>query len=185
MTSTNDDITELLNQSKSDAAAAERVYELIYRDLKGLAASQLRGHRDATLSATALINEAYLKLVASTSHAWADRSHFLRVAARAMRQISIDHARAGSRLKRGGGQALSTLNPDIVMGSQKPEILLALEEGLVSLRDTEPRWVDVVELRFFAGLSAQEAADTLGISLSSVNRDWSAARVWLRQFLTE
>ncbi len=179
-----DDITALLNRSRDDPDAAAQVYQLVYDDLKRLAASQLGAKGDATLSATALINEAYLKLVERTGTRWGDRRHFLRVAARAMRQITIDHARARTRLKRGGGRRDATLDEGRAAADRKPEILLAMEEGLELLRDEQPRWVSVVELRFFAGLSGEEAAEALGVSLSSVNRDWAQARAWLRHFLT-
>lgn len=178
------DITALLNASRADEHAAQQVYDLIYHDLKRLAANQLGRKRDATLSATALINEAYLKLTERTGHGWNDRTHFLRVAARAMRQITIDHARSRARLKRGGGMRDATLDEQRVSGDRRPEMLLAMEEGLEVLRESQPRWVDVVELRFFAGLTGEETAEALGVSLSSVNRDWSAARSWLEQFLT-
>lgn len=179
-----DDITALLNRSRDDPDAAAEVYRLVYRDLKRLAASQLGAGRDPTLSATALISEAYLKLVERTGKRWSDRRHFLRVAAKAMRQITIDYARARTRLKRGGAQRDATLDEGRAAADRKPEILLAMEDGLEQLRGEQSRWVSVVELRFFAGLSGEEAAEALGVSLSSVNRDWAHARAWLKRFLT-
>ena len=178
-----DEITALLNRSQDEPLAAEQAYQLIYRDLKRLAIAKTAARTaDATLSATALINEAYVKLV-NRGGQWNDRRHFFRVAARAMRQITIDYARTQARCKRGGSQVKLALDESRAPAQPRAEILMAMEEGLVLLRRSHPDWVDVVELRFFGGLSSEEAADMLGISLSSVNRRWADARAWLKDFL--
>ncbi|MDJ0652991.1 MAG: ECF-type sigma factor [Xanthomonadales bacterium] len=179
-------VTALLNRSRQDPEARERVFRIIYLDLVRLARRQVgAASRDQTLSATSLINEAYLKLQERTGHQWNDRHHFLRVAARAMRQITIDTIRRKKRAKRGGDQVDLPLDDARVAGPRKSEMILALEEGLCELAETEPRWVEVIEMRFFAGLSGQETADALEVSLSSVNRDWSQARAWMKSFLLE
>lgn len=178
------DLTDLLNRSGDDPDAAAHAYAVIYADLKRLA----RRHSgpqgaDWTLSATALINEAYEKLSRAGADGWTDRRHFLRVAARAMRQITIDHARTRTRAKRGGKQPNLTLDDERVAPESKPEILIAIDEGLELLRTENPRWADIVEMRFFAGITSADIAETLEISLSTVNREWAAARAWLREFL--
>lgn len=179
------ELTLLLNRSRSDPAAREQAFDLIYSDLRRLAGWQAgpRG-ADLTLSATALINEAYLRLLDRTGGQWNDRAHFLRVAAKAMRQITIDAARQKSRIKRGGSLPDLPLHEDRVAQPGKPEMVLAVEEGLAVMAEDHPRWVAVVEMRFFAGLSGQDTAEALDVSLSSVNRDWAQARAWLRDFLT-
>ena len=179
------DITALLNRSAQDPQAASAVYELVYQDLRRIAGAQARSsRRDATLSATALINEAYLKMLRRTGEQWADRKHFFRVAARAMRQITIDHTRTAQRQKRGGTQPNLSLDEARTAADRKSDFILALDEGLEELYRHQPRWVEVVELRFFAGLTGQEVAEALEISLSSVDRDWKAARAWLRTYIS-
>ncbi len=177
-------VTALLNRSRHDEQAREQVFQMVYGDLRRLARRQLQGgKRDQTLSATALINEAYLKLMERSGNRWNDRQHFLRVAAKAMRQVTIDLARQKTRLKRGGPTPDLPLDEQRLATDRKPEMILAIEEGLALLANEQPRWVEVVELRFFGGLTAEEAGAALGVSLSSVNRDWAAARAWLRDFL--
>ena len=178
-------VTALLHRSSEDPAALEAVYEIVYADLRRLAGRQLgpRG-ADQTLSVTALVNEAFLKLSDRTGGAWNDRLHFLRVAARAMRQITVDHARAKLSKKRGSGQSALPLIEPQVAAETKSEMILALEEGLQQLAADNERLVRVVEFRFFAGLTAEETAAALDTSRRTVQRDWEAARAWLKTFLT-
>ncbi len=179
------EITALLRLSQSDDSARQQVYEMIYADLRRLAGHRVASSRPGeTLSVTALVNEAYLKLTEQTGQNWSDRKHFLRVAAMAMRQITIDHVRAKLTEKRGAGQTPLSLDGFELAGTEKPEMVLALEEGLQRLATEDPRLVRVVECRFFAGLSIPDTALALGLSDRTVERDWKRARSWLYEYLT-
>lgn len=179
------DITALLKRSRTDDDARQAVYDLVYDDLRRIAGSRIAASRPGdTLSVTSLVNEAYLKLTHRTGPAWSDRGHFLRVASRAMRQITVDYVREKLAAKRGGGERNLPLDEMQVPAAQKPEMVLALEEGLRELAELQPRLVEIVECRFFAGLSNQETARALGISRSTVDRDWAAAREWLTEYLS-
>jgi len=161
---------------------------LVYRELRAIAHRQLgapKGARgaSATLSTTALVNEAYLKLAGDPERGWNDRSHFLALAAVAMRQILVDRARARATLKRGGHFAQVTLDEGALAGDDAPEALLALDEALEQLATLAPRLARVVELRFYGGLSEQEIAEVLGITARTVQRDWAKARMLLRRAL--
>jgi len=160
--------------------ARERLFASVYDQLKSLARRQLRLRgRTPTLSATALVHEAYLRLVDQTRADWKDRGHFFAVAARAMRQIAIDQARRRGAAKRDGGAVRVTLDPDQV-GAPVPMVdVLALNEALGRLAETSPRLVQIVEMLFFAGLTVDEAAEALATSPSTVKRDWRKARALL------
>jgi len=178
-------ITMLLRRSRTDDNAREQVFKMVYSDLRRLAGYRIAVARPGqTLSVTALVNEAYLKLTERTGQEWNDRGHFLRVAARALRQITIDHVRAKLAEKRGGGVAPVELDENLIGGAHKPEIVIALEEGLQQLAGEQPRLVQVVECRFFAGLTESETAQALDVSVSTVERDWQKAKVWLKDYLT-
>ncbi len=168
----------MLQQSRTNKRARDAVYQMIYEDLRKLAAYRVRPGE--TLSVTSLVNESYLKLTERTGQQWHDRGHFLRVAAKSMRQITIDYVRAKMTEKRGAGWVGVPLDSLELAASQKPAMVLALEEGLNNLAQTEPRLVDVVECRFFTGLTIEETAAALGISHSTVERDWHRARAWLQ-----
>ncbi len=179
------EITTLLRLSRTDFFARQAVYEMIYADLRRLAGNRIAASRPGeTLSVTALVNETYLKLRESCEAQWADRQHFLAVAAVAMRQITIDHVRAKLSAKRGAGQAALPLEGLELAGAEKPEMILALEDGLQELAASEPRLVEVVECRFFAGLSIADTALALGLSDRTVDRDWQRARSWLKEYLS-
>jgi RNA polymerase sigma factor (TIGR02999 family) len=179
------DITTMLRRSRTDADAREKVFQMIYGDLRRLAGYRISVSRPGdTLSVTSLVNEAYLKLTDRTGQDWNDRNHFMRVAAKALRQITIDHVRAKLADKRGGGQAAIELNESHLYISEKPEMILALEEGLEQLSNENPRLVNIVECRFFAGLSVPETADALDVSVSTVERDWRTAKHWLKDYLS-
>lgn len=164
-------------------SARERAFlELVYDELHRLAASLLRHERPAhTLQTSALVNEAFLRLSASHSLRVEDRQHFLRIAARSMRQILVDYARGRHAQKRDGVARvdLDDCQQELIV-TERTEEYLALDAALVQLAKMDARQAQIVELRFFAGLSVEEAAQNLGISEATVKRDWSVARAWLR-----
>lgn len=177
-------ITELLQRASTDAGALDELLPLVYDHLRGIASSQLRLERDDhTLQATALVHEAYLKLAQSNSLSVADRGHFFRVAARAMRQILVDHARARHRAKRGGSGERVVLEPEHAVAPSPEEDVLAVDAALGRLAVLEPRQANVIELRYFAGLSIEQTAESLGVSIATVKRDWQVARAWLQRDL--
>lgn len=152
---------------------------LLYEELKGVARRRLRAEAAGTLDTTALVHETYLKLVDQTRVEWQDRAHFFAVAARAMRRILVDHARRRGRAKRGGGRRRVPLDATALSVEENPEALLELEQALARLEDLNERLCRVVECRFFAGLTAEETAQALGISLRTVRRDWVKAKGFL------
>jgi RNA polymerase sigma-70 factor (ECF subfamily) len=174
-------VTQLLTDwSKGDVRAREALLPLVYAELRRLAASQLRRERpDHTLQPTALVHEAYLRLVEERSVDWQGRSHFFGVAAKLMRRILVDYARAHVAQKRGGGVTRVSLTDTIVMSRERPADLVALDEGLTRLASFDLQQSQVVELRLFAGLSVAETSKALGISSATVKRDWAVAKAWL------
>jgi RNA polymerase sigma factor (TIGR02999 family) len=179
------DVTELLlAHGRGDAAAFDRLVGLVYDDLRRLARGQLRRMRPGqTLDTTALVHEAYVRLVDQRRVPWQDRGHFLAVTATAMRQILIDYARARTRHKRGGGAVPATLDEAQIGVAGDAEALLEINRALERLGEIDPRLVRVVECRYFAGYSEQETATALGVSLRTAQRDWLRARAWLREAL--
>lgn len=183
-----DDITRLLRSAtEGDERAFDRVFQIVYDELHGLAHHVRRG-RSATLNTTALVHEAYLRLLPSQDYRWEGRSHFMGVAARAMRQVLVRAAERKSTAKRGGGKADVSLDESHHKalggsGPVEPEQVLALDEALDRLEAMNPRQARVVECRFFAGLSVEETAAALDISTPTVKRDWRAARAWLAREL--
>ena len=178
------DVTELLLHLESEREEGGQVVDLlfsrIYDELRRLASARLRAERAGhTLSATALVHEAYMKLVRQERVDWKNRAHFFAVAARAMRRILMDHAIARSAQKRGGGAAQVTLGTDAAPHDSDIDNLLAIDEAMSRLAELQPRAERVVELRFFGGLSMEEIAEVLEISLASANRDWRTARAFL------
>jgi RNA polymerase sigma factor (TIGR02999 family) len=164
-----------------DEAALDRVLPLVYEELRRLARRQLqRGPAGRTLETNALVHEAYLKLAARSGLRLNDAGHLLAVTASAMRQILVDRARARLRTKRGGGAQPVTLDEERLPEAPNAERLLDLDRALGRLRQREPRLARAFECRYFAGLSEQETADALGISLRSSQREWLRARTWLR-----
>jgi RNA polymerase sigma factor (TIGR02999 family) len=168
----------------------DRLVPMVYDELRliahrHLARRQRERPRSGTLATTALVNEAYLKLVDQADARWHDRAHFLAVAAVAMRHILIDRARASIARKRGGGDAAVTLDEDALAADDVPARLLELDEALDRLAQLDPRLARVVECRFFGGLSEAEIAEALGITERTVQRDWAKARMLLRRALAE
>jgi RNA polymerase sigma-70 factor (ECF subfamily) len=157
-----------------------RLMELTYRELRRIAAAHMRRERSArSIQATDLVHEAYLRLVDQANTAWRDRAHFLQVAAHVMRQILIDRARKRHAGKRGGGLPEISLDRALDIGQARSADLLVLEEALVRLQQVDGRQCQVVEMRFFAGMSEDEIAEVLGVSSRTVNREWRMARAWL------
>jgi RNA polymerase sigma factor (TIGR02999 family) len=184
------DLTRILTSAGADKAAAEQLLPLVYRELRALAAHHLaREQPGQTLNATALVHEAYLRLLgpegAGRAGQWDGRGHFFAAAAEAMRRILIENARRKSRLKRGGGRQRVDLDGLELTINDPPEELIALDEALTELAGKHPKKAKLVELRFFAGLSNQEAARELDISTSTANRDWAFARAWLYRRLAQ
>lgn len=177
-------VTNLLIAWKSgDEAALARLTPVVHDELQRIARRCLRGEQQArTLSPTALINEAYLRLVDVRRMNWQNRAHFLAMAARVMRRILVEAARARRRQKRGGGAVQVTLT-DGLRSTETSYDLVALDDALEALSARDPRRSQVVELRFFGGLSVAETADVLAISPETVMRDWKLARAWLRREL--
>ncbi|MGA2981003.1 MAG: sigma-70 family RNA polymerase sigma factor [Terriglobales bacterium] len=181
MTQSSSQITELLAQwSRGDLDAREALMPLVYAELRRLAGSYLRRERsDHTLQPTALVNEAYLKLVEQKNVHWKDKGHFFAITAQLMRRILVDHARSHLAEKRGSGVAKVPLEGVITMSKERPDDLLTLDESLTRLARIDPRQAQIVELKVFAGLSIEDTAELLGISPATVKRDWSMARAWL------
>ena len=181
-----ENVTELLvDWSKGDQNALEKLMPLVYSELRRLAGNYLRRERqNHTLQPTALVNEAYLKLIDQRRAKWQNRAQFYGVAAQLMRLILVDHARAHQAAKRGGSdqQRLSITSAHAI--ADTPEVdVLAVHEALEDLKQFDPQQERIVELRFFGGLSIEETAEVLGVGHATVERDWKIARAWLRQKL--
>lgn len=177
-------ITELLAAARGgDAVATDELVPLLYAEMRRLARALMRRERPgATLQPTALVHEAYLRL-ARGSGDWRSRAHFMGAAARAMRRILIEHARRRSRLKRGGGRDRVTFTDGTLRHEARPEELLALDAALEDLRLRDAAMAQVVELRYFGGLTVEETAEVMGASERTVHRSWAAARAWLHRAL--
>ena len=179
-------VTQLLEQlADGRTEAFDELFPEVVNSLRGIAHRQLEGERaDHTLNTTALVHEAYIKLVDGDQKTWQNRAHFFAVAARAMRQVLIGYARARNAQKRGGGAPHITLDENRApMGSQQLDELISISDALDRLEARNPRHVRVVECRFFAGLTVDETAEALGLARVTVVRDWRTARAWLRHEL--
>jgi RNA polymerase sigma factor (TIGR02999 family) len=185
MADVREDVTQVLEQIRNgDQRAADRLLPLVYDEFRALARHYLAQERaNHTLQPTALVHEAYMKLVDQTRVDWQGRSHFFAVAAQAMRRILVDHARSRQREKRGGGRARVVLDEAVALSPQKDEDVIALDEALERLAKLDPRQAKVVELRFFGGLGVEEVAHALGVSKRTVEGDWTFARAWLSREL--
>ena len=180
------EITQLLvDWSNGNQAALDKLYPLVYDELRRMARRYMsRERKDHTLQTTALINEAYLRLVEQRNVHWENRAHFFGISAQIMRRILIDHARRYHYSKRGGGAHKISLDEAAVVAKGRATELLSLDEALNSLAEIDPRRSRVVELRFFGGLDNDEIAAVLKISPNTVTRDWNMARAWLYQELS-
>jgi len=180
------DVTSLLVAwSEGDEAALGLLVPRVYAELHRLAHHQMRGERAGrTLQTTALVNEAYLRLVDTRRVRWESRAHFLAVAAQAMRRVLVDAARARRARKRGGAEPPVSLDEALLAAPERSAALVALDEALTALAQVDPRKSQVVELRYFAGLSVAETAAVLGVSAETVQRDWKVAKAWLLRELS-
>lgn len=173
------DVTRMLELARSgDRAADDQLLPLIYEELRVIALSRLKGDKAHTLQPTALVHEAYLKLM-DRSAPWESRAHFYCVAAKAMRQVLIDHARAKHAQKRGGERGREPLHEALAWFEEHHIDLVALNDALDRLEALDPSKRRLVELRFFAGLTVERVSDVLGVSRATVEREWALARAWL------
>ena len=181
------DVTQLLQRvSAGGTEALDDLLRVVYSELRRQAARYLRRERsNHTLQPTALVNEAFMKLVDQRNVRWQNRAHFFGVAAQAMRRIVIDHARARQRLKRGGVQHAVTLDEAMIAGESRSIDVLALDEALIRLARLDERQARIVELRYFAGVSVEETAEVTSLSPATIKREWAMARAWLHTELTK
>ncbi len=187
MSAPNHEVTELLRAwSDGDAGARDRLMPLVYQELRQRAAAFLRRERRShTLQPTALVHEAYLRLVDQRRAVWRNRAQFMGVAAEMMRRVLVDRARAHRAAKRSGNWARVTLDPALAATEAIDVRVLDLDAALIELASFDPRRSRIAELRFFGGLSLEETGEVLGISLATVERDWQVARAWLFNALSK
>lgn len=184
----NDEVENLLaSLSQGDPAAAERLLPILYQELKGIANQHMRNERtDHTLQATALVHEAYLKLVDQSRVQWQGKAHFCAVASNIMRRILVDHARTKNAAKRGKGAQRITLDEQLMEGSLEANVdLVDLDELLNELAALNSRHAKIIEMRYFAGMTIEETAAALDVSVSTVKGDWRTAKAWLTARLDE
>ncbi|HEX5601061.1 MAG TPA: sigma-70 family RNA polymerase sigma factor [Pyrinomonadaceae bacterium] len=181
------EVTQLLaDWGKGDRSALDKLLPLVHSELRRIAQRQMSQERPGhTLQATALVNEAYLKLAGQQGFDWQNRAHFFAVCAQVMRHILIDHARAHARDKRGGGAVKVSLNDALVVAEDQASHFIALDEALRVLERLDPQKGKIVELRYFGGLSVEEAAEVMNISPRTVRREWQRAKAWLYRMMTE
>jgi RNA polymerase sigma-70 factor (ECF subfamily) len=187
MSSSAENVTLLLSKLRDgDDGAAAKLMPVVYNELRRLAGAYMRRERpEHTLQPTALVHEAYLKLIDQRSIDWQSRSHFFGIAAQLMRRILIDHARSNLREKRGGGQKAVPLEDNFAFSPEQSEELIRLDEALDRLAGLDVRQSKIVELRFFGGLSVEQTAESLKISPKTVKRDWAVAKAWLHSELKQ
>lgn len=179
--------TQFVEQvSKGDRAAAEQLLPVVYDELKKLAAHYMKkespGH---SLQPTALVHEAFLKLVDQTQVSYQGQTHFFALGAQAMRRILVDHARSRSRLRRGGDRSRVTFDEETVFSRTRDEDILVIDDLLTRLAELDSRQASIVELRFFGGLKVEEVAEALDLSKRTIESEWAMARAWLRNQLSE
>lgn len=177
------EVTRILNAiAQGDTPAAGELLPIVYEELRCLAAHKMAGEASGhTLQPTALVHEAWLRLVGSKEQNWQNRSHFFGAAAEAMRRILVDHARRKQSLKRGGGAVLEEMNEAALVLTSPPDEILAINEALDNLASHDPQAAELVKLRYFVGLTMEEAALTLGLGKRSAESLWTYARVWLHR----
>ena len=182
-----DELSPLLDAwARQDPGARDRLVPLVYAELRRLAQHYMKGERPAhTLQPTALVNEVYLRLAEIDRMQWRNRAHFIGTAATLMRRVLVDYARAHARDKRGGTLSVTSLNDDNVADPARALDVVALDDALTALAQLDARQSQVVELRFFGGLSVQETADALDISPATVKREWTMAKAWLHDQLRD
>ena len=180
------EVTQLLSDARQGAPGAhDQLFSIVYSELRRIAANYMRRERaDHTLQATALVHEAYMQLVDQTRVNWQSRAHFFGVAAQLMRRILVDHARNQGAQKRGGNAQVLNIEDSIGIASVPEVAFDELDEALNRLQQLDPDQAKLVELRFFGGLTVEEAAEVMGISTATVEREWRMARAWLHQQLT-
>lgn len=179
-------VTALLRSIDQSPDAAARLLPVVYEELRAIARDRLRSERSGhTLQATALVHEAYMRLIGGEPTSWQNRAHFFGACANAMRQILVDHARRRDAHKRGGGAAKASLDGIDAADSRDADLILSVHEGLDMLRREDERAAQVVELKFFGGLEMSEIAEVLGASERTIHREWSFARARLVQLLGE
>jgi RNA polymerase sigma factor (TIGR02999 family) len=176
----------LLDWSKGNKAALDQLMPLVYDELRRLAHHYLRRERAGhTLQTTALVNEAYLRLIDQRCVQWQNRAHFFGVASQLMRRILVDHARARHYVRRGGGARRVSLDEALVVSKQRAADVLALDEALTALATIDRRKSQIVEMRFFGGLSIEETAEVLAVSPGTIMRDWTLAKAWLHREISK
>ncbi len=182
-----DDVTQLLAAwGTGDKSALDKLLPLVHAELRRIARRQMSQERDGhTLQATALVNEAYLRLAGQDRFEWHNRTHFFAVCAQVMRHVLIDHARAHARDTRGGGAVQVSLEEAAAFAGQPAEHFLALDEALRFLENVDPQKSRIVELRYFGGLSIEETAEVMNISPRTVRREWQRSKAWLYRLITE
>ena len=182
------EVTQLLaDWSRGDKSALDRLFPLVHAELRRIARRQMNQERPGhTLQATALVNEAYLRLAGKQGFELQNRAHFFAVCAQVMRHILIDHARAHSRDKRGGSSAIrASLDEADLIAAEQAEEVIALDDALQSLERVDPQKGKIVELRYFGGLSIEQTAEVLNISPRTVRREWQRSKAWLYRMITE
>ena len=181
------EVTRLLaDWGRGDRSALDKLFPLVHAELRRIAQRQMKQERPGhTLQATALVNEAYMKLAGQEGFEWHDRAHFFAVCSQVMRHILIDHARAHARDKRGGGAIQVSLNKVAVLAGEQAADFIALDEALTALEAVDSQKARIVELRYFGGLSIEETAEVLKISPRTVRREWRRAKAWLYRMIAE
>ncbi len=187
MTPSQHEVTKLLVAwGKGDQNARDELMPLVYEELHRLAHSYMIRERPAhTLQTSGLVNEAFLRLVDQTDVHWQNRAHFFGIAAQMMRRVLVDYARSRRYAKRGGSAPQVSLDEGLIISQERSEEVVALDEALKSLSDFDLRKSQIVELRFFGGLSIEETAEVLKVSPGTVKRDWMLAKAWLRREITD
>jgi len=184
--SPNEVTQSLLDWSEGDKAAIDRLMPVVYDELRKLAHYHMgRERRGHTLQTSALVNEAYLRLIDQKSVQWRNRAHFFGIASQMMRRILVDHARSRQYAKRGGGAHRVTLDEALLVCEERVAEVVALDDALTSLAVIDKRKSQIVEMRFFGGLSIDETAEVLGVSPGTVMRDWTLAKAWLHREISK